>query len=311
MGLKTHLGGNVEVAYAQGYCREEKEAESDTNWQETSLENGGGSTKVSDAGNEELEKKRKLLREEAVRLAKEYETVIYIGGLNHDHDCEGNDRKDMSLPYEQDILIKELLQVKPDMIVVMIAGSAVDMTAWVDQADTLVWGWYAGMEGGNALAEVLLGEVNPSGKLPETFYKNHMDCSAHALGEFAEHKSVSYKEGRYVGYRYNEKYKVEPLFPFGYGLSYTTFAYRDMQVDTEKNEISLFVKNTGAVDGSEIVEVYRLAKEGEDAPVKELKGFEKVFLKAGEEKRITVQVEPETEERTYVIGSSLTDIRLK
>lgn len=313
MGLKTHLGGNVEVAYAQGYCREEKKDESDANWQETSLENGGGSTReeASDTADRALKEKRTALREEAVRLAGDYDTVIYIGGLNHDHDSEGNDRKDMKLPYEQDILIRELLEVKPDMIVVLLGGSPVEMGAWIDQADTLLWGWYAGIEGGSALADVLLGTVNPSGKLPETFYKTHLDCSAHALGEFAAEKTVSYKEGIYVGYRYNEKEGIAPQFPFGYGLSYTTFAYRDMKVDREKQEVSCYVKNTGSVDGAEIVEVYRLAKKGSIAPIKELKGFEKVYLKAGEEKQVTVSVEPETEKRDYVIGSSLTDIRLR
>ena len=313
MGLKTHLGGNVEVSYAQGYCREEKKEEGDANWQETSLENGGGSTKEEAAKtiDKALEEKRKALRDEAVRLAADYDTVIYIGGLNHDHDSEGNDRKDMKLPYEQDILIQELFKVKQDMIVVLLGGSPVEMGAWIDQADTLLWGWYAGIEGGNALADVLLGNVNPSGKLPETFYKTHLDCSAHAVGEFATEKTVSYKEGIYVGYRYNEKEGIVPQFPFGYGISYTTFAYRDMKVDRAKHEVSCYVKNTGGVDGAEVVEVYRLAKKGSDAPVKELKGFEKVYLKAGEEKQVTVSVEEETEDRNYVIGSSLTDIRLR
>ncbi len=313
MGLKTHLGGNVEVFYAQGYCREEKKEEGDANWQETSLENGGGSTKEEAAKtvDKALEEKRKALREEAVRLAADYDTVIYIGGLNHDHDSEGNDRKNMKLPYEQDILIQELFKVKQDMIVVLLGGSPVEMGAWIDQADTLLWGWYAGIEGGNALADVLLGNVNPSGKLPETFYKAHLDCSAHAVGEFATEKTVSYKEGIYVGYRYNEKEGIVPQFPFGYGISYTTFAYRDMKVDRAKHEVSCYVKNTGGVDGAEVVEVYRLAKKGSDAPVKELKGFEKVYLKAGEEKQVTVSVEEETEDRNYVIGSSLTDIRLR
>ena len=313
MGLKTHLGGNVEVSYAQGYCREEKKEEGDANWQETSLENGGGSTKEEAVKtvDKALEEKRKALRGEAVRLAADYDTVIYIGGLNHDHDSEGNDRKDMKLPYEQDILIQELFKVKQDMIVVLLGGSPVEMGAWIDQADTLLWGWYAGIEGGNALADVLLGNVNPSGKLPETFYKAHLDCSAHAVGEFATEKTVSYKEGIYVGYRYNEKEGIVPQFPFGYGISYTTFAYRDMKVDRAKHEVSCYVKNTGGVDGAEVVEVYRLAKKGSDAPVKELKGFEKVYLKAGEEKQVTVFVEEETEDRNYVIGSSLTDIRLR
>ncbi len=304
MGMKTHLGGNVTVDHVRGYCREEKAAEGDTNWQETSLENGGGTTRQTDHDAEQaLEEKRRALREEAVRLAGAYDTVIYIGGLNHDHDSEGYDRPDMKLPYGQDQLIQELLAVRPDMIVVLIGGSPVEMGAWIDQADTLLWGWYAGMEGGNALADVLLGAVNPSGKLPETFYKTHTDCSAHRLGDFARKDTVHYAEGRYVGYRYNDRFGIAPQFPFGYGLSYTTFAYRDMQVDHERQQVSCFVKNTGAVDGAEVVQVYRLAPEGADAPPRELRGFEKVYLRAGEETYVTIDVEGDAGAE-YVIGNT-------
>ncbi|MGN0405182.1 MAG: glycoside hydrolase family 3 C-terminal domain-containing protein [Bariatricus sp.] len=309
MGMKTHLGGNVTVDYAQGYCREEKKEESDVNWQETSLEQGGGKVKEETPDDAALSAKRARLREEAVRLAGEYETVIYVGGLNHDHDSEGNDRRDMKLPYDQDLLIQELLKVKPDMIVVMIGGSPVEMGAWIDQADTLVWGWYAGMEGGNALAEVLLGEVNPSGKLPETFYKKHTDCSAHALGEFPGGDKVAYKEGKYVGYRYNDKFCIEPQFCFGYGLSYTSFAYRDLSVDNEEGTVACYVKNTGDTDGAEVIQIYR-HQNGQDEIVQELVGFEKVFLKAGEEKLVTVKTDEMRENCVYFVGSSSRDIRL-
>lgn len=291
MGLKTHLGGNVTVDYVRGYCREEKAAEGETNWQETSLENGGGTTRQTDhAAEQALQERRRALRAEAVSLAGAYDTVIYIGGLNHDHDCEGNDRKDMKLPYEQDMLIQELLSVRPDMIVVLLGGSPVEMGAWIDQADTVLWGWYAGMESGNALADVLLGIVNPSGKLPETFYRKHTDCSAHALGDFARKDTVHYAEGRYIGYRYNDRFGIAPQFPFGHGLSYTTFVYRDLQVDPDRQQVRCFVKNTGSADGAAVVQVYRLSVDT-DAPVKELAGFEKVYLRAGEEKCVTVAVE--------------------
>lgn len=307
MGIKTHLGGNVKVDYTQGYCREEKSEESGQNWQETSLQNGGGSTGKTDTSQEEaLVKKRDALKEEAIKLAgdKSYDRVIFVGGLNHDHDTEGNDRADMTLPYGQDDLITQLLKIRPDMLVVMIAGSPVDMTAWEKNTSTLVWSYYAGMEGGNALADVLFGDVNPSGKLPETFYKNHMDCSAHALGEFPGGKTVAYKEGKYVGYRYHEKYHIEPLFPFGHGLSYTSFAYRKMSV--KPGMVSCYVKNTGKMPGSETVQVYGLVQDGADV-VKELKGFEKVYLESGEEKLVEIAVEGNG---PYVVGSSLLDIRL-
>lgn len=319
MGLKSHLGGNVRIDYAQGYCRsdwsaeQQNQADDGINWQEKSLENGGGAVSqtaeaMPQAKKTELLEKRRKLREEAVRLVPEYDRVIFIGGLNHEHDCEGNDRPDMKLPYEQDILIQELLKARKDLVVVMLAGSPVEMESWIEQADTVVWSWYAGMEGGNALAEMLLGQVNPSGKLPETFYKTHKDCSAHALGEFPGGKSVAYREGSYVGYRYQDKYQVEPRFCFGHGLSYTSFAYREGSADYENNRILCTLENTGAYDGSEVVQVY-VRKEGSGF-FQELKGFEKVFVKAGEKVRVEVSLEEMDADAEYCIGSSSRDIRI-
>lgn len=309
MGLKTHLGGNVQVDYIEGYEKDPKKEEGDTNWQETSLENGGGSVKQQQE-DEALKEKRAAMRKAAVEKAKEYETVIYIGGLDHDHDSEGNDRPDMKLPYEQDELIKELLEVKPDMPVVLIGGTPVEMGEWIDQAKAVVWGWYAGMEGGNAMAEVLLGEINPSGKLPETFYKTLSDCSAHCIGEFPGTDKVRYAEGIYVGYRYNDKFHIEPQFCFGHGLSYTTFEYSNLALDRTNRAITLCVKNTGDVEGSEIVQVY-VHRENEPDIIKELAGFEKVSLKPGEEKQITVNVEIENGFTCrFFVGSSSRDIRL-
>lgn len=309
MGIKTHLGGNVKVDYAPGYCRDEKTEGSEQNWQEVSLENGGGTTgNASDTVIEQaMQEKRDALKKEALKLAedKSYDTVIFVGGLNHDQDSEGNDRPDMTLPYGQDELISELFEKRPDMMVVMLAGSSVDMTAWEKKAHTLVWSYYAGMEGGNALAEVLLGETSPSGKLPETFYRNHLDCSAHALGEFPGGKNVKYKEGKYVGYRYHEKYHITPLFPFGHGLSYTAFDYRGL--DVSQGKVSCYVKNIGKLPGSETVQVYQLTQDGADT-IKELKGFEKVHLEAGEEKLVEIAVEGTG---PYVVGSSLLDIKLQ
>jgi beta-glucosidase len=311
MGLKTHLGGNVKVGYTQGYCREETREDGHGNWQETSLEHDGGHTSLPAHQTDEMKKKRKQLRIQAVQLAKEYETVIYIGGLNHDLDCEGNDREDMKLPYEQDILIHELLDVKPDMIVVIVGGSPVEMDTWICQANTVVWGWYAGMEGGNALAEVLLGEVNPSGKLPETFYKTHRDCSAHILGETIGDKKVIYHEGNYVGYRYYNKYSIAPQYCFGHGLSYTSFEYRSLSVNRMEKKILFYVKNTGDAAGGEIIQVYKRRKDKEGFQLQELIGFEKVFLDHGEEMQITLSLETEIEEECeLLVGSSSRDIRL-
>lgn len=315
MGIKMLLGGNAQVDFARGYCRSEETQESDVNWQEASLENGGGTTGTAEAAGEsrELAEKREKLRKEAVSLAQQYDTVIYVGGLNHTQDCEGNDRPDMKLPYGQDLLIRELLEIKPDTIIVLTGGSPVEMGEWIDHAATVVWGWYAGMEGGRALAEVLFGITNPSGKLPETFYKKHTDCSAHCIGEFPGGKSVHYKEGVFVGYRYNDTFRIEPQFCFGHGLSYTTFSYANAELINENGEtyVQCEVTNTGSRKGAETVQVYREPKEKEaKCPIRELKGFEKTELMPGETKCVKIKVEDWDERYILKIGSSLGDIRL-
>ena len=311
MGIKTLLGGNAEVRFVPGYCRDEKKEESDTNWQETSLEGGGGSTRqlAEDAA---MKEKRAALRKEAVELAAEYEQVIFVGGLNHELDCEGNDRADMKLPYEQDALIAELLKVNPKTIITFVGGSPVEMGAWIDRADTVVWSWYAGCEGGRALAEVLFGQVTPSGKLPETFYKKHTDCSAHAVGEFPGDKKVRYTEGIFVGYRYNDAFEVEPQFCFGHGLSYTEFTYTNPTISKEngKTVVRCDIINTGNCAGKEVVQVYLAPKKRkENQPVQELKGFEKIALDPCEKKTVSVAVEDMQEEMEVRIGSSSRDIR--
>lgn len=316
MGIKTLLGGNAEVRFIKGYCRDGKVEKSDVNWQEASLENGGGSTKTGIASvDAALKAKRKSLRREAVELAAQYEDVILIGGLNHDCDSEGNDRADMKLPYEQDLLIKEVLKANPNTIIVMMGGSPVEMHKWINQAQAVVWNWYSGMEGGRALAEVLFGKVNPSGKLPETFYVRHTDCSAHAVGEFPGGEAVHYTEGVFVGYRYNDTFHIPPQFCFGHGLSYTTFAYSNPSVRWQNGccIVTLEVENIGELDGKETVQVYAApVKRLEDEPVQQLKGFEKVTLAAGEKKNAEIVVEvPEEKGVRLRIGSSSRDIRLE
>lgn len=259
MGIKTLLGGNTEVTFVQGYKRDEKKEESEANWQETSLEDGGGSRKEEQSVDVKVKEERALLRKEAAELAAQYDEVILVGGLNHEHDSEGNDRADMKLPYEQDELIREVLKANPNTVIVMMAGSPVEMGSWIKDAKAVVWNWYSGMEGGNALAEVLFGRVSPSGKLPETFYKKHTDCSAHAVGGFPGDEKVRYKEGVFVGYRYNDTFGIEPEFCFGHGLSYTTFAYSGAEIKRNgaKLQVSCDVTNTGDRAGkeSDVIEV--------------------------------------------------------
>ncbi|MBH1941768.1 glycoside hydrolase family 3 C-terminal domain-containing protein [Mobilitalea sibirica] len=303
LGLKMKLGGNVDIKYAKGYYVPTKE-EKEHNWQQHSIER---EKELTEEEAKELEKKKQLVLEEinrqgelllkeAVELAKESDEVIIIGGLDHEYDVEGQDRTDMELPYYQDRLIEEILKVNPKAVVVIMAGSPVEMNRWSDKAKAIVWCWYAGMEGGTALAEVLLGDMNPCGKLPETFPKYLNDSPAHKIGEFGDLNSITYKEGVFVGYRYYDTYDIETEFCFGHGLSYTTFEYQDLNVSVKeinKNDLKVMVeviiKNTGAMDGAEVVQVYVADKEASiERPIHELKGFSKVFIKAGEEKKVVI-----------------------
>lgn len=313
MGVKMLLGGNAKVTYVKGYCQDPREENKDRNWQADSLENGGGEVERINQADEALTLYRRLLREEAVMKAKKFDEVIFIGGLNHEQDCEGNDRADMKLPYEQDRLIEELLEANPDTVVVMAGGSPVEMGRWIDRADSVIWSWYAGMEGGRALAEVLFGRTNPSGKLPESFYKTHTDCSAHAWGNFGEKETADYAEGVFVGYRYLESYHVEPEFCFGHGLSYTSFEYESAELIKEDGKVYVEcqIANIGEMDGKETVQIYLGPKERtESEPVRQLKGFEKVFLKSGEKKKLRIEIEDYSENRNVWAGSSLKDLRM-
>ncbi len=329
MGVKMLLGGSVQVdfvrGYDSGYENAGKNGEDEANWQEKSLEDGGG-REQAEAKTWKQTALQNNLHREAVELAGGYDTVIYVGGLNHDYDSEGLDRADMKLPYGQDALILELLKVKPDMVVVLTGGSPVEMGEWIHRAKSVLWSYYAGMEGGYALAEVLFGSVNPSGKLPETFYKKVTDCSAHCLGEFAGVEKVSYKEGIFVGYRYNETFGVIPQFCFGHGLSYTKFAYEDARYEAGADGGAVVgrIRNEGTCAGAEIVQVYRMSETGEAVkghwrmaeniaklrPARELIGFEKVFLKPGEGKELRIPVKEAKGRCKLGVGSSVKDIRI-
>lgn len=291
MGIKKLLGGNVQVDYLPGYLADDfEESSGDRNWQADSLENGGGQTSASRNEDEVLIEKRQQLRRQAVEAARSYDTVIFVGGQNHLQDLEGHDRPDMKLPYGQDQLIKELLQVKPDMVVVMVSGSPVEMP-WIQSTKALVWQWYAGMEGGTALAEVLFGQVNPSGRLPESFPISHLDCPAHCLGEFPGEQMVDYREGIFVGYRYYDTMGKNVLFPFGYGLSYTEFSYENLRIQKEGEQllVSADVTNQGTWAGKETIQLYVGKKDtAVNRPAKELKNFAKVELQPGETKTVSL-----------------------
>jgi beta-glucosidase len=236
------------------------------------------------------------LAERAIAAAKSADAVIYVGGLNHDKgfDCEGADRTSLKLPYGQDELISKIVAANPKTIVVL-EGTMVEMDPWLGEVPAVLQAWYPGMEGGNALAHVLFGDVNPSGKLPATFPKRLEDSPAHALGAYpGTNGTVTYAEGLLVGYRWFDTKNIEPQFPFGFGLSYTTFEYSNLKLvaGDGTNEIvtaQFEIKNTGARDGAEVAQLYVHEKNpGRPRPEKELKGFKKVFLKAGETQTVTV-----------------------
>ena len=311
MAMKTHLGGNAEVLYTPGYFIPGKKDVNEVNWQETSLERqvsrrtDGEETEEQKNERREIDAARVKLRQEAVALARDADEVIYVGGLNHDYDVEGWDRDSMRLPYAQDELIEALLDVKPDIIVVIVAGSAVEMP-WRDRAKAIVWCYYSGMETGNALADILLGRVNPSGKLPETFPVSYVDTVTCKNGQFGLEERVAYEEGIFVGYRYYEREQIQPAFAFGHGLSYTSFAYDGMQaellpgageadseeaLEREAVRVSVRVTNTGSMAGSEIVQCYVSDPQCRvERPVKELKAFGKVFLEPGETKTLGMYI---------------------
>ncbi|KJF43941.1 beta-glucosidase [Draconibacterium sediminis] len=237
----------------------------------------------------------------AIEVAKDADIVLYIGGLNKNHfqDCEGGDRKFLDLPFGQDKLIDELLKVNKNTAVVLLSGNAVAMP-WVDKVPAIMQGWYLGAEAGNALADVISGDVNPSGKLPFSFPKKLEDNGAHFFGELSypgDSIDQYYKEDILVGYRWFDTKKIEPLFPFGYGLSYTSFTWSEPEVD--RNEVKadgtlkvwFTLTNTGKIDGAETAQFYVSKPKSEVArAAKELKAFKKVFLKAGESRLVTLEV---------------------
>ncbi|MND68635.1 Thermostable beta-glucosidase B [compost metagenome] len=283
-GLKRRIGSQAEVVYARGYVGDAD----------------GSYNGVVSGQNLKDNRSAEELMAEAIKVAKTADVVVFVGGLNKSdfQDSEGNDRKGLGLPYNQDKLITELLKANKNLVYVNISGNAVAMP-WVNEVPGIVQGWFLGTEAGNALAAVLVGDVNPSGKLTFTFPVKLSDNAAHAMGDFpGKDGEVTYKEGIFVGYRWHDKQKIKPLFSFGHGLSYTTFEYGKVTADKkeltadDKITFTVNVKNTGTREGSEVVQLYISdLKSSLPRPVKELKGFEKVSLKPGETKTVTITVD--------------------
>ena len=315
-GLKNRLGKSVSIKVARGYDKE--------------------SELLYDKGLILKEDKihEKQLLSEAVELARKSEIAIIFAGINHDYDTEGNDRPDMDLPYKQEVLIKAVIAANPRTVVVFTSGSPLNLSRINDQMPSIIWNWYNGSEGGNALADVLIGKVNPSGKMPFTLPVSLCDSPTYAVGNYpGKNLTVNYEEDILVGYRWYDTKNIDPLYAFGHGLSYTTFEYSDLKTEfiPSGKEDSILVKfqlkNSGEMDGSETTQVYISdLKSTVLRPQQELKAFQKVFLKAGESKDVSMKIKTsdlsfysETEKKWVLepgdfeirVSSSVKDNRLK
>jgi beta-glucosidase len=272
-GLEKLVGGNSNITYSKGY----------------NIQRGA--------------KADSTLIQQAAEAAAKAEVAIVVAGWTHGYnyanwgdnayDAEDTDKPDMQMPFGQDELIKAVLKANPKTVVVLMGGGPIDMSQWLGDTKALIQAWYPGMEGGRALAMILFGMVNPSGKLPMTFPKKLEDVPAHKLGSYPHDakKNLYYYDDIYVGYRYYDTYKVEPEFPFGFGLSYSGFIYTKLNIQkTGKNTtVSFTIKNIGKKAGSEIAQLYVHQQKSTLArPEKELKGFQKVFLQPGEARQVTI-----------------------
>ena len=288
-GLQNRLQGVADVEYERGYVGD-------------TTGNYNGVTTGQDL--KDSRSKQQLISD-AVAKAKAADYVIVFGGLNKSdyQDCEGHDRKQYGLPYAQDSLVEALAKVNKKLVFVNISGNAVAMP-WKDKVPAIVQGWYIGSEAGEALAAVLCGDANPSGKLPFTWPASLKDVGAHALntypGTWREgHKIIDeeYKEGIYVGYRWADAHKTRPLFAFGHGLSYTSFKLANLRLSrssmslSDSLKVTVSVTNTGKRAGAEVVQLYiHDDKASVDRPLKELKGFGKMFLQPGETKDVDITI---------------------
>ncbi len=290
-GLKERLKNeNVEIIYERGYIGDP-----------TSQYDGVTmNVDLKDSRTEEQ------LIADAINKAKDVDYVIIFGGLNkaEHNDCEGADRQNYDLPYNQSNLVRELAKANKKVVYVNISGTPVNID-FKDKVPAIVQGWYLGSEAGDALAEVLLGDVNPSGRLPFTWWATIDQCPAHSLntypGTWRDGEQIideEYKEGIYVGYRWIDKENLKPLFSFGYGLSYTTFSLSDLKISnteiTRDDTITVLlkVKNTGKKAGAEVVELFiHQEKPTIDRPYKELKAFAKIFLEPDQEGEVEMNID--------------------
>lgn len=283
--LRAKWGDKVDIRFAQGYEKLSTFIEGSNNGQSSGT--FSSKTQESDA-----------LLKEAVEMARTSDVALLVCGLNHDYDTESFDRLNMDIPYGQVELIQEVVKANPRTIVVMIAGSPLNMAAVDICSPAIVWAWFNGMEGGNALVDVLSGKVNPSGKMPFTTPVSLDQSPAHALGNFpGRDLKVNYEEDILVGYRWFDTKGLPVVYPFGYGLSYTTFSYSNLNTDkktydqADTIQATFTLTNTGDREGAEVAQLYVSDPVCSVLrPVKELKGFKKVFLKPGESQQVTLDI---------------------
>ena len=277
---------DIEVVYSRGYVGDTTTTQDGyCSWQ-----------KLAD------DRSKEELIAEAVENSRDADYVVFVGGLNKSlyQDCENRDRLEYGLPYDQDELIAALAEVNKNLTVVIISGNAVAMP-WIESVPSVVLGWYGGTEAGRAIADVLFGDINPSGKLPFTFPVKLEDNPAHHNGKAFPTKGKNYyEEGMFVGYRWHEKKEIKPLFAFGHGLSYTTFEYGQatLSSDSIKNgkgvTVTVPVTNTGSVAGAEVVQIYVHDCEASvERPYKELKGFDKVYIEPGQTVSVSIELGPD------------------
>jgi beta-glucosidase len=298
-GIQKLVGDHVEIIFAEGYepYYDESLFRSYTSEVASQSRDNKKSADLAKTAN------AKLLQE-AIEIAKSADAVIFVGGWIHGHDgmpwgegtydAEARDKLNLKLLFGQEKLIQEINKVNKNTAVVLWGGSNVEMNNWLPETRAYLHAWYPGMEGGTALAQILFGEVNPSGKLPMTFANSHLDYPSHSVGEFPGKNTVKYTEDIYVGYRYFDSKNKEVVFPFGYGLSYTTFGFSDLKLTKKDNKVivQFTVTNTGKRTGAEVAQVYVHQKQcSVDRPVKELKGFEKVTLNPGESAKVNIELD--------------------
>jgi len=278
-GLQNRLGKTIDIKYAQGYM--------------VAAPRRGGGIKTQASRNADS-----IMIQQAVATAKSTDMAILFVGGNRDYESESRDRKDLGLPFNEQVLVDAVTASNPNTIVVVVGGAPYDIGKIKNNNHTIVWSWYNGSENGNALADVLTGKINPSGKMPFTFPADLKESPAHALNAYpGENLKVDYKEGILVGYRWFDTKKIEPLYCFGYGLSYTSFAYSGFVTDkksynpTESITATLKVKNTGKYAGKETIQLY-VSKTGSavDRADKELKAFKKINVAVGETATVTLRI---------------------